>query len=47
LDINPWDVKELFQTSNEEKANELINDGWLLYDVTRGNLKYLFLLVRI
>lgn len=47
MDINPWDVKELFQTSDEEQANELINDGWLLYDVTRGNLKYLFLLVRI
>ncbi|MEK3882384.1 hypothetical protein [Paenibacillus sp. PL2-23] len=47
LEINPWDVKELFQTADEDKANELLREGWILYDVTRGNLKYMFLLARI
>lgn len=47
MDINPNDVKEVYTTSNEEKVNEMLKEGWVLLDATRGNLKYLFLLARI
>lgn len=47
MEINVSDAKEVFTTVDEEKVNELLDDGWVLADVTRGNLKYLFLLVRI
>lgn len=47
MEINLTDAKEVFTTSNEEEVNQMIEEGWHLIDVTRGNLKYLFLLVRI
>jgi len=47
LDINPNDVKEVYTTSDEETVNKMLTEGWILLDATRGNLKYLFLLVRI
>ncbi len=47
MEISFSDVKEIYQTSDEEKVNELLDEGWILADATRGNLKYLFLLVRV
>jgi hypothetical protein len=47
MDIHPIDVQEVYTTSDEEKVNEMLRDGWILLDATRGNLKYLFLLARI
>ncbi|WP_165867284.1 hypothetical protein [Paenibacillus pinisoli] len=47
MEINVSDAKEVFTTADEEKVNEMLNEGWVLADVTRGNLKYLFLLVRV
>ncbi|MFD2116387.1 hypothetical protein ACFSTH_08120 [Paenibacillus yanchengensis] len=47
LEIGFSDVKEILQTSDEEQVNEMLEDGWILLDATRGNLKYLFLLVRV
>ncbi len=47
MEIRIEDAKEVYTTTSEEDVNEKLNDGWTLIDVTRGNLKYLFLLVRI
>lgn len=47
MDINLVDAKEVFTTSDEEQVNQMIKEGWNLVDVTRGNLKYLFLLIRV
>lgn len=47
LDIQLTDAKEVFTTTDEEKVNELLGEGWVLFDVTRGNLKHSFLLIRI
>lgn len=47
MDINPNDVKEVYTTSDEDDVNKMLTEGWILLDATRGNLKYLFLLVRI
>lgn len=47
MQIEFSDVKEIYQTSDEEKVNELLEEGWILLDATRGNLKYLFLVARV
>ncbi|MHA6484511.1 hypothetical protein ACX1C1_21675 [Paenibacillus sp. strain BS8-2] len=47
MEVHPTEVKELFETTDQEEANKRLRDGWILFDVTRGNLKHSFLLVKI
>lgn len=47
MEINIRDARKVYTTSDEGKVNEMLQDGWTLVDVTRGNLKYLFLLVKV
>ena len=45
--VYPNEIKEVFETSDVEEVNARLADDWILYAVTRGNLKFSFLLVRI
>ncbi|WP_270167499.1 hypothetical protein [Paenibacillus sp. SYP-B4298] len=47
MEINIQDAREVFTTTDEVAVNSMLKDGWILADVTRGNLKYLFLLIRL
>lgn len=45
--IYPNEIREVYETSDTTEVNEKLADDWILYAVTRGNLKFQYLLVRI
>lgn len=47
MEINIQDANEVYTTTDPNEVNEMPVTGWVLADVTRGNLKYLFLLIRL
>ncbi|WP_154665778.1 hypothetical protein [Paenibacillus pinihumi] len=47
MEVHISDARKVYTTSDPNEVNEMLEDGWLLADVTRGNLKYLFLLIKV
>jgi hypothetical protein len=45
--IYPNEIRKLHETTDVNEVNEMLEDGWILYAVTRGNLKFSYLLVQI
>jgi hypothetical protein len=45
--IYPNEITKLHETTDVKEVNEMLADGWILYAVTRGNLKFSYLLVRV
>ncbi len=40
------EVNGLHETNSAKEANELLQDGWTLYDIEKTNGRYKFLLVK-
>lgn len=47
MEVNIQDAYKVATTSDPDEVNKMLEEGWRLADVTRGNLKYLFLLIRL
>lgn len=41
------DITGLYETSSAKEANDLLKDGWTVYDIEKHNGRYTFLLVKL
>lgn len=41
------EINGLHETNSTKEANELLQDGWTLYDIEKKNGRYTFLLVKL
>lgn len=45
--MNISDINGLHETNNTKEANNLLQEGWMLYDIEKKNGSYTYLLVKV
>ena len=45
--MNLSEITGLYETSSTKEANDLLKDGWTVYDIDKRNGRYTFLLVKL
>ncbi|MGG3012251.1 hypothetical protein ABEO98_22555 [Brevibacillus parabrevis] len=45
--MNFSEINGLHETNNAKEANDLLQEGWMLYDIEKKNGRYTFLLVKV
>ncbi|WP_164685045.1 hypothetical protein [Brevibacillus reuszeri] len=44
--MNFSDINGLYETNSAKEANDMLQEGWALYDIEKHNGRYTFLLVK-
>lgn len=45
--MNFSEITSLHETNSAKEANDLLQDGWTVYDIEKHNGRYTFLLVKL
>lgn len=45
--MNLSEITGLHETNSAKEANDLLQDGWTVYDIEKHNGRYTFLLVKL